>query len=145
MALELFAHLSLRRICGDALVLAQRSLKPMPAFCQPRLPDCVCGFIPERESRRSFASLCPVVAVVRVRQVRKVHTFVKDRHSNAVFLETVVVSRALVGQLEALADGAIAEASWFEVMPSGRVCALTTAVSLTRKYEGSQKNLLRRP
>eukprot|EP00903_Cladosiphon_okamuranus_P015336 g14166.t1 len=47
-------------------------------------------------------------------QVRKLHAFVKDRHPNAVCLETVVVSRALVEQLEAVADGAVAEASWFE-------------------------------
>lgn len=48
-------------------------------------------------------------------QVRKLHAFVKDRHPDAVYLETVVVSRALVEQLEAVADGAVAEASWFEV------------------------------
>lgn len=65
--------------------------------------------------------LCSVVTVVGVSQVRKLHAFVKDRHSDAVCLETVVVSRALVEQLEAVADGAVAEASWFEVMPWDRV------------------------
>lgn len=39
----------------------------------------------------------------------------RERHANAVFLDTVVVNRVLVEQLEALADGAVAEASWFEV------------------------------
>lgn len=47
--------------------------------------------------------------------MRKLHAFVKDRHPNAVCLETVVVSRAVVEQLEAVADGAVADASWFEV------------------------------
>eukprot|EP00752_Nemacystus_decipiens_P004452 g4065.t1 len=47
-------------------------------------------------------------------QVRKLQTFVKCRHPSAVCLETVVVSRTLVEQLEAVADGAVAEASWFE-------------------------------
>lgn len=49
--------------------------------------------------------------------MRKLHAFVRDRHPGAVCLETVAVSRALVDQLEAVADGAVAEASWFEVMP----------------------------
>lgn len=47
--------------------------------------------------------------------MRKLHAFVRERHPNAVFLGTVVVNRVLVEQLEALADGAVAEASWFEV------------------------------
>lgn len=55
-------------------------------------------------------------------QVRKLHAFVRERHPNAVFLETVVVNRVLVEQLEALADGAVAEASWFEVGDCSAAC-----------------------
>ncbi|CAB1105496.1 unnamed protein product [Ectocarpus sp. CCAP 1310/34] len=47
-------------------------------------------------------------------QVRKLHAFVRDRHPDAVLLEKVVVSSAVVERLQAVADGAVAEASWFE-------------------------------
>ncbi|CAN0082411.1 unnamed protein product [Pylaiella littoralis] len=47
-------------------------------------------------------------------QVRKLHPFIKEKHPNAVCLETVAVSRPVVEQLEAVADGVVAEASWFE-------------------------------
>lgn len=47
--------------------------------------------------------------------MRKLHAFVRDRHPDAVLLEKVVVSSAVVERLQAVADGAVAEASWFEV------------------------------
>lgn len=47
--------------------------------------------------------------------MRKLHAFVRDRHPDAVFLEKVVVSSAVIERLQAVADGAVAEASWFEV------------------------------
>lgn len=49
-------------------------------------------------------------------QVRKLHAFVQDKYPNAEYLETVVVSRQLVEQLEAVADEAVAQGSWFEVI-----------------------------
>lgn len=48
-------------------------------------------------------------------KVRKLHAFVKDKHPTAVCLESVVISKTVVERLEAVADGAVAEASWFEV------------------------------
>lgn len=39
----------------------------------------------------------------------------KEKHPSAVCLGTVVVSRTVVERLDAVADGAVAGASWFEV------------------------------
>ncbi|CAM9760821.1 unnamed protein product, partial [Ectocarpus sp. 12 AP-2014] len=47
-------------------------------------------------------------------QVRKLHAFVRDRHPDAVLLDKVAVSSAVIERLQAVADGAVAEASWFE-------------------------------
>lgn len=47
--------------------------------------------------------------------MHKLHAFVRDRHPDAVLLEKVAVSSAVVERLQAVADGAVAEASWFEV------------------------------
>lgn len=74
--------------------------------------------------------MCAAVLGICICQVRKLQAFVKDRHPNAVCLETVVVSRALVEQLEAVADGAVAEASWFEVMWRGSCLLLMPLTSL---------------
>ena len=51
-------------------------------------------------------------------QVRRLHPFVKDNNPDAVCLETVAVSRAMVEQLNAVADEAVVRRSWFEVSPA---------------------------
>lgn len=72
----------------------------------------------------------------------KLHTFVKDRHPNAVCLETVAVSKAVVEQLEAVTDGVVAEASWFEVtamhlvFPFGMDSAVFETYNIVCKYGG---------
>lgn len=47
--------------------------------------------------------------------MRKLHEFVKEKYPRAECLETVVVSRDVVEQLDAVADEAVAQGSWFEV------------------------------
>lgn len=64
-------------------------------------------------------------------QVRKLHPFIKEKHPNAVCLETVAVSRPVVEQLEAIADGVVAEASWFEVT-AGRLVHLSALISVLK-------------
>lgn len=94
--------------------LKQASFRQQRGLHLPRFSGGLGGLMFEKHAPRSWRRCVP--AVVGISQVRRLHAFVKDRHPNAVCLETVVVSRALVKQLEAVADGAVAEASWFEVM-----------------------------
>lgn len=54
-------------------------------------------------------------------QVRKLHAFVKEKYPRAECLETVVVSRRAVEQLDAVADEAVAQGSWFEVTTACRL------------------------
>ncbi|CAM9110328.1 unnamed protein product [Ascophyllum nodosum] len=62
------------------------------------------------------------LATATAMQVRRLHPFVKDNNPDAVCLETVAVSRAMVEQLNAVADEAVVRRSWFEawmVIPLG--------------------------
>lgn len=52
--------------------------------------------------------------------MRKLHAFVKEKHPDAECLENAVVSRGVVEQLEAVADEAVAQGSWFEVSSISR-------------------------
>lgn len=54
-------------------------------------------------------------------QVRKLHAFVTEKYPRAEPLETVVVSRNVVEQLDAVADEAVAQGSWFEVTMERRL------------------------
>lgn len=55
-------------------------------------------------------------------QVRKLHAFVRDKYPNAEILDTVVVSSGMVEQLDAVADEAVAQGSWFEVTAGQASC-----------------------
>lgn len=63
----------------------------------------------------NLAQLCVPCMSLSSSQVRKLQAFVKDQHPTAVCLETVAVSKGIVEQLEAVADEAVAQESWFEV------------------------------
>ena len=55
------------------------------------------------------------VLVFLVWQVCKFQSFVKESFPTAECLDTAVVSREVVEQLDAIAEEAVAQGSWFEV------------------------------
>ena len=61
--------------------------------------------------------------------MRKLHAFVKEKYPRAVCLETVVVSRDVVEQLDAVADEAVAQGSWFEVTMERRLYVIPLSSS----------------
>eukprot|EP00904_Undaria_pinnatifida_P000303 jgi/Undpi1/10273/HiC_scaffold_28.g12725.m1 len=73
-------------------------------------------------------------------QVRKLHAFVKEKYPRAECLETVVVSRRAVEQLDAVADEAVAQGSWFEAWEAvPTILTETDAAHLVGKCAGCKR------